>query len=134
MDVSSVKTFFEDNPDSHVRSAAEQLGLSVGKVWTTLRKKLSWKPYRPHLATVLFPSNMESRLAACALWLKQEEDWFERVILADEMWFSLLPYRVEAAKTTAAPLVVKFGVKAGGDSSAYQALLLVFWGLLVPGC
>ena len=35
-------------------------------------------------------------------------------------------YRVEVAKTTAAPLVAKFGVKAGGDSNANRAMLLVF--------
>ena len=43
-------------------------------------------------------------------------------------------YRVEAAKTTAAPLVAKFGVKAGGDYNANRTVPLVFWGLLVPAC
>ena len=44
------------------------------------------------------------------------------------------PYRVEAAKTTAAPLAAKFGVKAGGDYNANRTVPLVFWGLLVPAC
>ena len=35
-------------------------------------------------------------------------------------------YRVEVAKMTAAPLVGKFGVKAGGVSNAIRAVLLVF--------
>ena len=80
VDVSRGKTFSEDNPDSHVRGAAERLGLSFGKVWTILRKKLNWKPYRPHLATALSPGNMEPRLAACTFWLQREEDWFEGVV------------------------------------------------------
>ena len=42
--------------------------------------------------------------------------------------------RVEAAKTTLAPLVAKFGVKAGGDYNANRTVPLVFWGLLVPAC
>ena len=49
--------------------------------------------------------------------------------------FLALPtYRVEAAKTTLAPLVAKFGVKAGGDYNANRTVPLVFWGLLVPAC
>ena len=35
-------------------------------------------------------------------------------------------YRVEVAKMTAAPLVGKVGVKAGGVSNAIRAVLLVF--------
>ena len=45
--VSRVQEFFDDNPDAHVRGAAESLRMSFGKVWTILRKKLHWKPYRP---------------------------------------------------------------------------------------
>ena len=89
-DVDRVRKFFDEHPDSHVRGAAEQLGISIGKVWTILRKKLKWKPYRPHLATVLTPNSMESRLAACSFWITHGEDWFERVIWTDEKWFSLI--------------------------------------------
>ena len=39
-DVSRVQEFFDDNSNAHVRGAAESLGLSFGKVWTSLRKKL----------------------------------------------------------------------------------------------
>ena len=35
-------------------------------------------------------------------------------------------YHVEVAKKTAGLLVVKFGVKAAGDSNANRAVLLVF--------
>ena len=45
-----------------------------------------------------------------------------------------LTYRVEVAKTTAAPLVVKLGFKAGGDINVNGTVLLVFQGLLVPAC
>ena len=38
----------------------------------------------------------------------------------------VVSYRVEVSKTTAVPLVVKFAVKAGGDSNANRAVLLVF--------
>ena len=39
-------------------------------------------------------------------------------------------YRVEVAKTTAAPLVVKFGVKAGGDAMLTERCYLFFRGYL----
>ena len=77
-DVDRVRKFFDDHPDSHDRGAAEQLGMSFGKVWKILRKKLKWKPYRPHLTTVLSPSNMEARQTTCSFWIKHEEDWFDK--------------------------------------------------------
>lgn len=88
-DVERVKEFFETHPETHVREASENLGMSYGKVWLILRKKLHWRPYHPHLTTVLSPDNMASRLAACTFWLRQGEDWFERVIWSDEKWFML---------------------------------------------
>ena len=49
-------------------------------------------------------------------------------------FFDLGSYPIEVAKTTAAPLVVKFGVKASGDCNANSTVLLVFKRLLVPAC
>ena len=88
-EVERVKTFFQAHPDAHVRKASQDLGMSFGKVWTILRKKLHWKPYRPILTTVLSADNMASRLEACTFWLSQAEGWFERVIWSDEKWFML---------------------------------------------
>lgn len=88
-EVRRVRSFFEDDPDAHVRQAAVSLGISFGKVWRILRKKLKWRPYRLHFGTVLSPSNRESRLAACTFWLQQEEGWFDRIIWTDEKWFAL---------------------------------------------
>ena len=39
-EVERVKTFFQAHPDAHVRKASQDLGMSFGKVWTILRKKL----------------------------------------------------------------------------------------------
>ena len=36
-DVSRVRWYFDDNPDCHVRGAAEQSGMSFGNVWTSAR-------------------------------------------------------------------------------------------------
>ena len=55
--------------------------MSFGKVWNLWmifrKKKLHNKPCRPHLTNIT-RQNMVSRMAACVIWLKQEEDWFER--------------------------------------------------------
>ena len=88
-DVKRVEDFFNTNDRSHLREAAEVLGLSIGKVWRILRNDLKWKPYRPHFVQHLSTANMESRLAACSFWLTFDEIWFERVIWSDEKWFVL---------------------------------------------
>ena len=61
------------------------------------------------------------------------ENIYENVLVSAEnvacfvvQWFFLYTYRVEVDKTTAASLVAKFRVKAGGDSNANRAALLVF--------
>ena len=47
-----------------------------------------FRAYRPHLAQVLIPANMESRLAACNFWLNLSEE-FERILWLDEKWFEM---------------------------------------------
>ena len=84
-----MKDFFEASPKAHLREAAEVLEMSFGQIWNILRKKLKWKPYKPHLAQVLSADNMESRLAACTFWLTFTEQQFERILWSDEKWFVL---------------------------------------------
>ena len=60
------------------------LGISFGQIWTILRKKLKFRAYRPHLAQVLSPDNMMSRLAACNFWLTFTEEQLERILWSDE--------------------------------------------------
>ena len=88
-EIEAVKTFLAANPKAHIRSMVEALGMSFGKIWTILRKKLKLKPYKPHLTQVLTPLNMEARLAACSFWLTFTEEQFERIIWSDEKWFVL---------------------------------------------
>ena len=65
--------------------------MSVGKIWTILKKDLGWKPYRPITVQMLNPNNMEARLAACQFWLTFPTSWFDQqVIWSDEKWFVLI--------------------------------------------
>ena len=88
-DLKKVKDFLEANPKAHIREMVAPLEMSYGQIWTILRKKLKLRPYRPHLAQVLSPANMESRLAACTFWLGFAEEQFERILWSDEKWFVL---------------------------------------------
>ena len=87
--VQEVKNFFVMNPKAHIREAVDKLGMTYRQVLRILRKSLKFKPYRPHLAQVLSPLNMESRLAACTFWLNFTEEQFERILWSDEKWFVL---------------------------------------------
>lgn len=87
--VQQVRDFFLLNPKAHIREAAARLGMSYSTVWKILRKILKWRAYTPHLAQVLSPTNMESRLAACNFWLTFTEEQFERILWSDEKWFVL---------------------------------------------
>ena len=84
-----VKDFFDRNPKAHIRQAVEELDMSFCSVWTILRKKLKFRPHRPHLAQMLSPANMQSRLKACNNWLTFTTQQFERILWSYEKWFVL---------------------------------------------
>ena len=90
-DCQKVKMFFRNKKKAHIREASQTLNMSVGKIWTILRKDLGWKPYRPITVQMLNPNNMEARLAACQFWLTFPTSWFDQqVIWSDEKWFVLI--------------------------------------------
>jgi hypothetical protein len=75
--------------EARIRQAVGDLGLSYGKLWRILRKRLKCKSYRHHKVQILSAANMESRLSPCSFWLTFTEDWFEMVLWSDEKWFVL---------------------------------------------
>ena len=93
--IARVKEYFEMKETESVRNAAADLQLSYGVVHRILKKKLGWKPYRPHRTVCLSPAHIHSRLSACNFWVQFPEEWFERIIWTDEKMFVLIqaPHR-----------------------------------------
>ena len=52
-EMNRVKVYFEGNRKAHLREAARELDMAIGKICTILRKGLMWKAHRPHTAQVL---------------------------------------------------------------------------------
>ena len=83
-DIQRVEQFFKNQPKAHIRGAVTELNMSFGKIWTILREDLKFSAYRPHLAQILSPANMESHLAACNFWLQFTSDQFEKILFSDD--------------------------------------------------
>ena len=84
-----VKPFQEKRQSISASTIAKHLQTSTTTVWRILRKKLHWKPYRPHVGVPLAAAHKTGR-REFSEWLLQRPDGFEeKVIWTDEKWFVL---------------------------------------------
>ena len=84
-----VKPFQENQQSISVPTIAKQLNASTATVWRIMRKKLGWKPYKPHVSVPLTGAHRTGR-REFSEWLLRKPDGFEeKVIWTDEKWFVL---------------------------------------------
>ena len=81
---------FQDNQQSiSVPLIAKQVNASTATVWRIMRKKLGWKPYKPHVSVPLTTAHKTGR-REFSEWLLQKPAGFEeKVIWTDEKWLVL---------------------------------------------
>ena len=71
-----VKPFQENQQSISVRTIAKQLCVSAATVWRIMRKKLGWKPYKPHVSVPLTVAHQAGR-REFSEWLLQKPASFE---------------------------------------------------------
>ena len=91
-DIERVKNYFEASPRSSIRTAAAILHMSYSKVWSILRLKLKWNPYKPHNVQTLSDEHRRQRRTACNFFSTKPREWFRRVLWSDEKWFVRIPH------------------------------------------
>ena len=90
--VNKVKTHFESNPNSSIRKASNDIGLSYSSIQKTLKKTLRMKPYKRSHVQTLTGEHRLKRLQACKKFQEQGKDWPRKVVFSDEKWFCLKPH------------------------------------------
>lgn len=84
-----VKPFQENRQSISVPTIAKSLHASTATVWRIMRKKLGWKPYKPHVSVPLTAAHKTGRHEFSKWLLQRPEGFEEKVIWTDEKWFVL---------------------------------------------
>ena len=90
-DVRRIEASFVRSPRKSTRRASRELGTPHTTVWTVLRRRLLYKPYRLQPVQALKASDKEKRLQFCSdvLGMMEDDTFLPRVVFSDEATFHL---------------------------------------------
>ncbi|PNF36342.1 hypothetical protein B7P43_G00512 [Cryptotermes secundus] len=89
--VKSVRESFVRSPQKSTVRASRELGLPQQTVWTNLRRRLHFKPYRLQLLQQINPEDYGRRLEFCVTMQEavEDEDFAAKLIFSNEAIFHL---------------------------------------------
>ena len=128
--IESVRVLVGEDWSLTVEEISRQTGISVGHVWTIMRKKLKLYPYKPHEVIPRSFENMQGRVDFCN-WLMAEltedPEFLQLVLFSDEKKFvkNVHPNRQnERYWAMSDPLVMEENRVQGGKSQMCWAGLI----------
>jgi hypothetical protein len=82
-----VDKLIESDPRISIRQICSKINLSVGSVWTILRRKLKMLPYKPKKVQPLTQAHKDQRVNFCDWISQQTPEFIDKVIWSDEkLW------------------------------------------------
>lgn len=84
-----VKPYQDRSESISIPAISKALDIPPTTVWRIMRKRLGWKPYKPHITVPLTAAHRAGRVKFCEWLLQQPVGFEERVIWTDEKWFCL---------------------------------------------